>query len=196
MLFRVKRQCVVCVSWLLLFHSLITPGETTFLETPVDADGQVIWDPSGKVSNLLETDVSESGLGDVRRKPEEALSDLTGTRVLVIESSDKEDWITAGVDLIVDRPMRKKGALTFGQDVVDEASTVLSNEPGFHLSAHEVKDLGCPGVCVRGVHAAWLHLADSHGNAIGEQGWEIRDVSGSHIAARVFRSPDSRSEVE
>ena len=51
--------------------------------------------------------------------------------------------------------MGEKGTLAFSQDVVDEASSILFNEPGFHLSAYEIKDLGRSGVGVRGVHAAW-----------------------------------------
>ena len=83
------------------------------------------------------------------------LSDLTGAGVLAIESGDEEDWIAAGVDLVVDRPLREEGTLAFGQGIVDETSPVLFNESSFHLSVDEVKDLGCSGVGVRGVHATW-----------------------------------------
>lgn len=84
-----------------------------------------------------------------------SLSDLTGAGVLVVESGDEEDRITAGVDLVVDRPLREEGTLAFGQGIVDEASPVLFDESSFHLSVDEVKDLGCSGVGVRGIHAAW-----------------------------------------
>ena len=43
-LFRVKGQRVFCNSWLLLFRGLFTPGETTLLEAPIDADSHVIGD--------------------------------------------------------------------------------------------------------------------------------------------------------
>jgi len=213
--FCVEGQGIICNSRLLLFRCLITPCETALLETPFDTDGHVIWDPSGKVGNLLETDISESGLSDVRGEPEESLSDLAGARVLVIESGDKENWTTANIDLIMDRSLREKGALTFGQDVVDEGSTVLLDETGFHLSVYEVKELGRSGVGVRGIHAAWskhfnesgriaesrirnvsLHLYNSHGHTVGEQGGEICNVSGSDIATCAPCGPKVRGEVE
>jgi len=95
----VKVQCIICVSWLLLFRSLFTPCETALLETPIDTDGHVIWDlegvdqgdspgilyvqithPSGNVGNLLETDISEGGLGDVRREPEDCRGNVRGQK--------------------------------------------------------------------------------------------------------------------
>lgn len=84
-----------------------------------------------------------------------SLGDLGGAGVLIVESGDEENWFAAGVDLIVDRSMREQGALTCCQGVFDEASTVLFDKAGFHLSAHKVQDLGCPGVGMRSVHAAW-----------------------------------------
>lgn len=71
----------------------------------------------------------------------------------MIEGGDKEDWFTTGVDLIVDRALRENGTLTLGQGVTNEASTVLLNKSGFHFSFDEVKDLGCSGMGMRGVHA-------------------------------------------
>ena len=67
-----------------------------------------------------------------------SLSDLGGTGILVIEGGDEEDGIATGVDLVVDRPLREKCALTFGQSILDEASSVLFDESGLHLSGHEV----------------------------------------------------------
>lgn len=84
-----------------------------------------------------------------------SLSNLTRTRVFVIESCDEEDRIATSVDLIVYRPLGEKGALTFGQGVLDEPSAVLFNESGFDLSVHEVKDFGRSGVSMGGVHTAW-----------------------------------------
>jgi len=84
-----------------------------------------------------------------------SLSDLGGTGVLVVKGGDEEGWIAAGVDLVVDRSLREKCTLTFGQDIGDEASTVLFDESGFQLSGHEVKDLCRSGVGVGGIHAAW-----------------------------------------
>lgn len=85
---------------------------------------------------------------------------MGSTGVLVIESGDKEDGITADVDLIVDRPLREKGALTFFQGVVDKASTILFDESGFDLSIHEVKDFSRSWVGVRSVHAArTIHIS-------------------------------------
>ena len=84
-----------------------------------------------------------------------SLSDLGGTGVFVIKSGDEEDGIAASVDLVVDRPLGEKCTLTFGQDVVDKASTVLFDESGFEFSGHEVKDFGRSRVGVRSIHAAW-----------------------------------------
>jgi len=84
-----------------------------------------------------------------------SLRNLGGTGVFVVKRGDEEDRVAAGVDLVVDRPLREERTLTFGQDIVDEASTVFFDESGFHLSSHKVKDLGRSGVGVRGVHAAW-----------------------------------------
>jgi hypothetical protein len=85
-----------------------------------------------------------------------SLSNLARTGVFVVENGNKEDWIAAGVRLVVaDRPLREKDTLTFCQGVFDETSTILSNKARFHLSVHEVEDLGRSGVGMRGVYAAW-----------------------------------------
>ena len=78
-----------------------------------------------------------------------SLSDLSATGVLAIKSGNEEDRIATDIYLIVDRSLREKGTLPFGQGIADEASAVLFDEPGFHLSVHEVKDLVRSWVGVR-----------------------------------------------
>lgn len=84
-----------------------------------------------------------------------SLSDLAGTGVLIAESGDEKDRITAGVELVVDRALREKGALTRGQGIFDKAGAVLFDKAGFHLSGYEIEELSCPGVGVWSVHTAW-----------------------------------------
>lgn len=99
---------------------------------------------------------------------------MAGTGILIIENGDEEDWITAGVDLVVDRPLGEKGTLTWCQVVFDETSTVLFDEAGLHRSAHKVKDLGCSWVGVRGVQAAWSDFGQL------ERDTDLRDVHGTY----------------
>ena len=143
-----------------------------------------------------------------------SLSNLASSRVFIIESGNKKDRIAAGVDLVVDRSLREERALTCSQGIFDEASTVFFDESSFHRSAHEVKDLSCPGMGVGSVHAtrsithglgcvmdsimcACLpHLTNSHSNPIGEQGGEVGNVRGGEIPARVSCCTKARSEVK
>jgi hypothetical protein len=67
-----------------------------------------------------------------------SLSNLARTGVLAVENGNEEDWIAAGVRLVVDRPLREKGTLTFCQGVFDKTSAILLDEASFHLSVHEV----------------------------------------------------------
>ena len=121
----------------------------------------------------MKTDVSESGLSDVGWKPEDwkeecqwarnrriqlkptSLGNLASSGVLIVESGDEEDRFATGVYLVMDRPLRAKGTLTWFQGIPDEPSTVLFDEASFHLSVHEVEDFIRPWVGVRGIHAAW-----------------------------------------
>ena len=82
-----------------------------------------------------------------------SLGDLKGTGVLVVKSSDEGDGVTPGVDLVMDRTLGEDGSLTFSQGVDDEASPVLLDEPGFHITVDEEKELGRSGVGMGGVHS-------------------------------------------
>lgn len=53
----------------------------------------------------------------------------------------------------MDRTLGKEGSLTCGQLVDDKASSVLLDEPGFHIAVDEIKELGCSGMGVGGVHS-------------------------------------------
>ena len=126
-----------------------------------------------------------------------SLSDLGGTRILIVESSDEEKRFTSGVDLVVDGTLGKERSLTLIHGVEDESSAVLFDETGFHRPAvHNVQELGRSRVGVRGVHAAWAeiciyfrngwvredaevhlrHFNHSHGQAVSEQRGEIGDA--------------------
>jgi len=83
-----------------------------------------------------------------------SLGDLAGTGVLVVKSSDESDRFTPEVDLVMDRTLGENGSLTLSQSVDDEASSVLLNEPGFHIPVDEVKELGRSGMGMGGVHSA------------------------------------------
>ena len=83
-----------------------------------------------------------------------SLSDLIDTRVFVVKGSDESERFTSGVDLVMDRTLGENGSLTLGQSIDDEASSVLLDEPGFHISVDEVKELGRSGMSMGGVHSA------------------------------------------
>ena len=83
-----------------------------------------------------------------------SLGDLAGTGVLVVESGNESDRLTPEVDLVMDRTLGENGSLTLGQSIDDEASSVLLDEPGFHIPIDEVKELGRSGMGMRGVHSA------------------------------------------
>ena len=54
----------------------------------------------------------------------------------------------------MDRTLGEDGSLTLSQGVDDEASPVLLDETGFHISVNEEKELGRSGMGVGGVHSA------------------------------------------
>lgn len=83
-----------------------------------------------------------------------SLGNLTGTWVLVVKGGDESERLTAGVDLVMDGTLGENGSLTWGQSVDDEASSVLLDEPDFHVAVNEVKELGRPRMGMRGVHSA------------------------------------------
>ena len=83
-----------------------------------------------------------------------SLGNLAGTRVLVVKSGDESERLTAGVDLVMDGTLGENGSLTWGQGVDDEASSVLLDEPDFHVAVNEVKELGRPGMGMGGIHPA------------------------------------------
>jgi len=157
----------------LLVLGLFSPLEATFLKAPVDANGQVVRDlgeektqnlgegesdgcstyTNGNVNDLLETDVSESSINNIRWETEDcsdqssatirynrvppeltSLTDLGGTRILIIKSSDEEERFTSGVDLVVDRTLGEDRSLTLGHGVKDESGAALFDESGFHGS--------------------------------------------------------------
>jgi len=125
-----------------------------------------------------------------------SLSDLGGTRILIIKSSDEEERFTSGVDLVVDGTLGEERSLTLGHGVENESSAVLFDETGFHCPVHNVQELGRSRVGVRAVHAAWAeksiyfrngwvrdgaqvhlrHLNHSHGQAVSEQSGEVGNV--------------------
>jgi len=162
--------------WLLLVHRLRAPLEATLLETPVNTDGHAIRDTFGDVDNFLNTNLSEGRSDDVRRETEVSLGDLASTGIFVVESGDERERLTPEVDLIVNRTLGKEGALTWAQFVDNKASSVLLDEPSFHLAVNVEKDLGCSGMGVGGVHSARCHLSDGHGYAIREERREVSDV--------------------
>lgn len=155
-----------------------------------------------------------------------SLSDLVGTRVLIVKSSDEDERITSNIDLVVDGTLGEDRSLTSGQGVEDEPSAVLLDESGFHRSVHKVQKLGCSRVGVRGVHTARAeirifvrsgrmkgdkevhlrHLTDSHSHAVGEQGGEVGDardgesststVSGAHPSVIIEQPLDKISISE
>jgi len=84
-----------------------------------------------------------------------SLGNLTGTGVLVVKSSDESKRFTPSVDLEMDRTLGEDCSLTWSQSVADESSSVLLDEPDFHLTVNEVKELSRPGMGVGGVHPAW-----------------------------------------
>ena len=124
------------------------------------------------VRRLEGGDINGQRAGEYEGKPT-PLGDLAGTRVLVIEGGDEEDRIAAGVDLVMDRALREKGALTLCQEIFDKTSAVLFDEADFYLSAHEVEELGRSWVSVRGVHAAW---PDSH-ELVSRILWDVRGLT-------------------
>ena len=82
-----------------------------------------------------------------------SLGDLADSRVLVVKSGDESERLTPEVDLEMDRSHWEDGSLAFGQGVDDESSSVLFDEPGFHLTVtDDVEELGRPGMGVRSVH--------------------------------------------
>ena len=155
-----------------------------------------------------------------------SLSDLVGTRVLIVKSSDEDERITSSIDLVVDGTLGEDRSLASGQGVDDEPSAVLLDEPSFHRSVHKVQKLGRSRVGVRGVHTArpemcilvrrgrvesdkevhLRHLTDSHSHAVGEQSGEVgnaRDgesstsaVSGAHPGVIIEQPLDKISISE
>jgi hypothetical protein len=83
-----------------------------------------------------------------------SLGDLTGTRVLVVESGDESQRLAPEVDLVMDRSLGEERSLTCAHGVDDESSTVLLDEPGFHLAVNDVQELGSSGMGVGAVHPA------------------------------------------
>jgi len=179
-----------------LGRGLFTPLEVTLLETPVDADGQVVRDTFGNVDNLLNTDISESGSDNIRGETEESLGNLTGTGVLVVKSGDESKRFTPSVDLEMDRTLGEDGSLTWSQSVADESSTVLLDEPDFHLTVNEVKKLSRPGMGVGGIHSARFHLSDSHGYAIRKERREVGDVGEREVSPGAPAGTDSSIEIK
>ena len=96
-----------------------------------------------------------------------SLGDLTGTGVLVVKSGDESDRVTSDIDLVMDRTLGENSSLTCTQGIDDKASPVLLDEPSFHVTIGEVKDLGRSGVGMGCVHSArskqWVN------NGIGEK---------------------------
>jgi len=239
----------------LLVLGLLSPLEPAFLKAPVDTNGQVVRDlgkekktqnsgegeqdcggtyTNGNVNNLLETDVSESGIDDVGWETEDcldqssatircsrvpleltSLSDLGGTRVLIIKSSDEGERFASSIDLVVDGTLGEERSLALGHSVEDESSTTLFDETGFHRRAiHSVQELGRPRVSVRGVHTAragmrmcfrkgWVreqmeahlrHFDHSHGQAVGEQGGEVCDARETHGSTSTFTHSSGKIE--
>lgn len=172
-------------SGLLLGLGLFTPLQVAPLETPVDADGQVVRNTSGEADNLLDTNISESGSDDIRWETEESLSDLVNTRVLIVESGDECEGFTAEVELEMDRSFGEDGSLTLGQRVSDKASTVLLDESDVHLAVDEEQEFGRSGVGVWGVHSARCHLTDSQGHAVRKEGGEVGDVGDGEVSAGI-----------
>jgi len=166
-----------------LGRGLFAPLEVALLETPVDTDGQVVRDTRGDVDNLLNANISKSGGDDIRWETEESLGDLTGTGVLVVKSGDESERLTPDVDLEMDRTLGENGSLTRRQSVAHETSSVLLDEPDFHLTVNEEKELCRSGMGVGGVHSARCHLTDSHGHAIRKERGEVGDIGESEVSA-------------
>jgi len=176
---------------LLLGLGLVTPLEVALLETPINTDGKVVRDTSGEVDDLLNTDISKGGSDDIRWETEKSLGDLVNARVFVVKSSDESNWFTAEVELVVDRSLGENGSLTLTQGVDDEASAVLLDEPGVHLTVNEEQELRRSGMGVRAVHSARCHLADCQGHPVGEERREVRDVGDGEVPAGVPCGPNS-----
>lgn len=172
------------------------PLEAALLEAPVDTDGKAIRETSGEFNNFLNANISKGGSNDIRGETEESLGDLAGTRVLVVKSSDEEERFTPGVDLIMDRTLGEKGALTRSHRIDDETRSVLLDEPGFHGSIDEEKDLGRSGMGVRGVHSARRHLSDSQGDAVREERREVCDIGDGEASAGALGGTDSSIIIE
>jgi len=179
-----------------LGRGLITPLEVALLKAPVDTDGHVVRDTSGEADNLLNADISESGGDDIGWETEESLGNLAGTWVLVVKSGDESERLTAGVDLVMDGTLGENGSLALSQGVGDETSSVLLDEPDFHVAINEVKELGRPGMGMGGVHSARRHLTDSHGHAIREERREVGDIGEGEVSAGTPNGTNSGIVVE
>jgi len=175
---------------------LIAPLEVALLETPVNTDGEAVRDTSGNGNDLFDADISKGGIDNIRWETEESLSDLASTGVLVVKSSDEEEGITPEVDLIMDRTFGEKGSLTLRHGVDDEASSVLLNEPSFHLAVNNEQELGCSGMGVGGVHSARCHLTDSHSHAIRKKCREIGDIGDGEVSTGGAGSTDPSIVIE
>ena len=162
--------------------------------------------------NGLRSAPSTSGKNRIRILT--SLGDLTGTGVLVVKSGNESERLTPEVDLVMSRTLGENGSLTLSQRVDDEASPVLLDEPGFHITVGDVKELGRSGMGMGGVHSTRssgglargserrsglkdiLHLTDSHGHAVREEGREIGDTGDSQVSASTPDGTDSCVEIE
>ena len=115
----------------------------------------------------------------------------------------------------MDRTLGENGPLTLREGVDDEASTVLLNETGVHLTVNEEQELGSPGVGMRGVHSARsgldalerrsgriMHshdsrqLTDSQGHPVREECREVGDVGDGEVPATIPGGPNSSIVIE
>lgn len=181
-------RCQILVPFLAL--SVVRYISLVLLVAPRQADLHVLCQVGGnralELVNVLSVDLlgeSKGSVDDLGVEVEEALSNLVGTGVLIVQSCDEDGLFTVVVELEVDGALRENSALELLQTTGDLRVVLARYEAVLEdvaeldvLAVDNGQKLGSARVNVRSVDSAWLQEAEGGGDAQTGKDWEAIDV--------------------
>ena len=156
------------------------------LEAVLHILSQVGGNVLAELLNVLAIDLlgkAKSSIDDVGVESKEALSDLVGTRVLGVESSNKGSLLAVVIELEMDRSLWEYSSLELVQSAGNLGVLSSSDKPvlkditELEVGAfYKCEKLGSPWVNMRSVDATGLHEAKSSADAKSSKDGEGLDV--------------------